>query len=164
VIGTRRIVKRRKGATKRGLQLPPLAHDAQPFDPERPQSEPARQREPEIHGPDAPAIEAMGGVARRRVERRQSNGEGELVAGVQQFPGLALNAGAYSHTSIALLDALRASNEPLIEVHLSNIYQRESFRQHSYVSLAAEGTIRGFGVRGYLMAPGALVAKWHNAH
>jgi 3-dehydroquinate dehydratase II len=81
-----------------------------------------------------------------------------------QFPGLALNAGAYSHTSIALLDALRASNEPLIEVHLSNIYQRESFRQHSYVSLAAEGTIRGFGVRGYLMAPGALVAKWHDAH
>jgi 3-dehydroquinate dehydratase-2 len=73
------------------------------------------------------------------IECRQSNDEGQLVPWVQEIPGqfggLILNAGAYRHTSIALLDALRAAKEPLIEVHLSNIYQRETFRQHSYVSL-----------------------------
>ena len=93
-------------------------------------------------------------------ECRQSNSEGELVTWVQEVPGrfagLILNAGAYSHTSIALLDALRALEEPLIEVHLSNIYRRETFRQHSYVSLAATGIICGLGARGYLLALDAL--------
>ena len=129
------------------------------------------QREPDIYGRTTLAdIEAMcreaAGSASR--ECRQSNSEGELVSWVQQVPGqfagLGLNAGAYSHTSIALLDALRALNEPLIEVHLSNIYQRETFRQHSYVSLAAKGIICGFGSRGYLMALGALVAMLDDAH
>ena len=79
------------------------------------------------------------------------------------YAALVLNAGAYSHTSIALLDALRALDEPLIEVHLSNIYRRETFRQHSYVSLAAKGVICGFGPQGYLMALRALAAMWDDA-
>jgi 3-dehydroquinate dehydratase-2 len=101
------------------------------------------------------------------VECRQSNSEGELVTWIQEIPGrfagLVLNAGAYSHTSIALLDALRALDEPLIEVHLSNIYRRETFRQHSYVSLAAKGVICGFGPQGYVMALRALAAMWDDA-
>ena len=131
------------------------------------------QREPDIYGRTTLAdIEAMclREAARLGVEVdcRQSNSEGELVSWVQQvsgrFAGLILNAGAYSHTSIALLDALRSLREPLIEVHLSNIYQRETFRQHSYVSLAAKGIICGFGPRGYLMALSALVAMLDDAH
>ena len=130
------------------------------------------QREPGIYGRTTLAeIEAMCRAAGERqglaVECRQSNDEGELVSWVQQIPGqfagLILNAGAYSHTSIALLDALRALKEPLIEVHLSNIYQRETFRQHSYVSLAAKGVICGFGPRGYLMALDALAALLNDA-
>ena len=125
------------------------------------------RREPEIYGRTTLAdIEAMCQEEAARlgvvVECRQSNSEGELVSWVQEVPGrfagLVINAGAYSHTSIALLDALRHLSEPLIEVHLSNIYRRETFRQHSYVSLAAKGIICGFGARGYLMALGALVA------
>jgi 3-dehydroquinate dehydratase II len=130
------------------------------------------QREPGIYGRTTLAeIEAMCRAAGERlgldIDCRQSNGEGQLVSWVQeipgQFAGLILNAGAYSHTSIALLDALRALKEPLIEVHLSNIYQRETFRQHSYVSLAAKGVICGFGPRGYLMALDALAALLNDA-
>jgi 3-dehydroquinate dehydratase II len=125
------------------------------------------QREPEVYGRTTLAeIEEMCRAAGKRlgleVECRQSNGEGELVGWVQEAPGsfdaVVLNAGAYSHTSIALLDALRSLNKPLIEVHLSNIYRRESFRQHSYVSLAADGVICGLGPRGYLLALDALAA------
>jgi 3-dehydroquinate dehydratase II len=130
------------------------------------------QREPEIYGRTTLAdIEAMCREEAARlgveVECRQSNSEGELVTWVQQAPerfaGVILNAGAYSHTSIALLDAVRSLSIPLIEVHLSNIYQRESFRQHSYISLAAKGVICGFGSRGYLMALGALAAMSDDA-
>jgi 3-dehydroquinate dehydratase-2 len=130
------------------------------------------QREPEIYGRTTLAdIEAMCREEAARlgveVECRQSNGEGELVTWVQEAPqrfaGVILNAGAYSHTSVALLDAARALIVPLIEVHLSNIYQRESFRQHSYISLAARGIICGFGSRGYLMALGALAAMLDDA-
>jgi len=130
------------------------------------------QREPEIYGRTTLAdIEAMcrAEAARLGVEAdcRQSNSEGELVTWIQEAPqrfaGVILNAGAYSHTSIALLDAGRALNIPLIEVHLSNIYQRESFRHHSYISLAAKGIICGFGSRGYLMALGALAAMLDDA-
>jgi 3-dehydroquinate dehydratase-2 len=130
------------------------------------------QREPGIYGRTTLAeIETMCRAAGERlgleIECRQSNSEGQLVSWVQEIPGrfagLILNAGAYSHTSIALLDALRALKEPLIEVHLSNIYQRETFRQHSYVSLAANGVICGFGPRGYLMALDALAALLNHA-
>jgi 3-dehydroquinate dehydratase II len=125
------------------------------------------RREPGIYGHTTLAdIESMCAAEGERlglaVECRQSNHEGELVSWVQEAPGrfagLILNAGAYSHTSIALLDAARALAEPLIEVHLSNIYQRETFRQHSYVSLAATGVLCGFGPRGYLMALQAMAA------
>ena len=130
------------------------------------------QREPEIYGRTTLAdIEAMCRAEAARlgveVECRQSNSEGELVSWVQEAPqrfaGVILNAGAYSHTSIALLDAARSLIVPLIEVHLSNIYQRESFRHHSYISLAARGIICGFGSRGYLMALGALAAMSDDA-
>ena len=130
------------------------------------------QREPDVYGRTTLAdIEAMcrdeGARLGLGLECRQSNGEGELVTWVQEVPGrfagLILNAGAYSHTSIALLDALRTLDEPLIEVHLSNIYRRETFRQHSYVSLAAKGVICGLGAQGYLMALRALAAMLHDA-
>jgi 3-dehydroquinate dehydratase-2 len=130
------------------------------------------QREPDIYGRTTLAdIEAMCRAEAARlglgIECRQSNSEGELIAWVQEIPGgfagAILNAGAYSHTSVALLDALRPLNEPLIEVHLSNIYRRETFRQHSYVSLAAKGVICGFGSQGYAMALRALAAMLHDA-
>ena len=92
---------------------------------------------------------------------RQTNHEGELVEWVQEArdraDGIVLNAGAYTHTSIALLDAIKSAERPLVEVHLSNIFARESFRHHSYVSMVALGVICGFGVKGYTMAIDALV-------
>jgi len=91
---------------------------------------------------------------------RQSNTEGELVSWIQEArngtSGISLNPGAYTHTSVAILDALLAVDLPVIEVHLSNTHKREDFRQHSYVSRAAEGVICGFGVQGYLMALEAM--------
>ena len=125
------------------------------------------RREPGIYGRTTLAdIEAMCVAEGERlglvVTCRQSNSEGQLVTWVQevpdQFAGLILNAGAYSHTSIALLDAARMLDQPLIEVHLSNIYQREGFRHHSYVSLAADGVLCGFGAKGYSMALQAMAA------
>ncbi len=94
------------------------------------------------------------------VDCRQSNSEGELVTWVQEartgHRGILINPGAYSHTSIALLDALKAADLPVIEVHLSNIHRRETFRQHSYVSRAASGVICGLGPLGYELALEAL--------
>jgi 3-dehydroquinate dehydratase-2 len=90
----------------------------------------------------------------------QSNHEGELIELVQQAPdraaGIVINAGAYTHTSIALHDALLAAELPAIEVHLSNIFKRESFRHHSFISPAARGVIAGLGAQGYLLALEAL--------
>ncbi|MGI9501457.1 MAG: type II 3-dehydroquinate dehydratase, partial [Geminicoccaceae bacterium] len=87
---------------------------------------------------------------------RQSNHEGELVTWIQEAAGaydaLIINPGAYSHTSIALHDALRFLEVPVLEVHLSNIHQREAFRHHSYVSLVAKGVICGLGATGYKAA------------
>ncbi len=94
------------------------------------------------------------------VEFRQSNHEGQLVDWIhearQTADGIVLNAGAYSHTSIAILDALNATALPVIEVHLSNIYRREEFRHNSFVSRAARGVICGLGGHGYELALGAL--------
>lgn len=91
----------------------------------------------------------------------QSNSEGELVSRIQearaQASGIIINAGAYSHTSVAILDALTLTELPVIEVHLSNVFRREPFRHHSYVSQAALGVICGFGADGYLMALDAMV-------
>ncbi|TVR99847.1 MAG: type II 3-dehydroquinate dehydratase [Rhodospirillales bacterium] len=118
-------------------------------------------REPEHYGRETLAdIEAA--CARRAaalgfgIDFRQSNHEGEIVTWIQEArdrtAALILNAGALTHTSIAILDALRAVDMPVVEVHLSNIHRREPFRHKSFVSLAATGVICGFGGIGYELA------------
>ncbi len=123
------------------------------------------EREPEIYGRETLGdIErAVRAKARERgwdIVFRQSNREGELVDWIQEARGAAcaviLNAGGYSHTSIAILDACRTLAIPLIEVHLSNPFARESYRRHSYISEAAKGVICGFGASGYLLALDAI--------
>ncbi|WP_341703346.1 type II 3-dehydroquinate dehydratase [Ferrovibrio sp.] len=123
------------------------------------------KRQPEIYGRDTLAdVEAL---CRKTCTRlglalvfRQSNHEGELVDWIQEARekacGIVINAGAYTHTSVALLDALTAAEKPVMEVHLSNIFRRESFRHHSYISLAARGVICGLGPKGYVLALEAL--------
>ena len=90
------------------------------------------------------------------VECKQSNIEGELVTWIQEArtnnAGIVINAGAYSHTSVAILDALQAVKLPTVEVHISNIYSREAFRHHSVISKAANGVICGLGMDGYVYA------------
>ena len=94
------------------------------------------------------------------IDFRQSNNEGELVTWIQQArdkaSGIILNAGAYTHTSLALLDALNAAELPAVEVHLSNVFRRESFRHHSYISLGVRGVVCGFGPKVYELALEAL--------
>ena len=86
----------------------------------------------------------------------QSNVEGEIVTLIQKakntFNGIIINAAGYTHTSVAILDALLAVKLPIIEIHISNIYSREEFRQKSLISKAAKGIICGFGINGYIMA------------
>ena len=122
-------------------------------------------REPDIYGRTTladieAACVAKGAALGLAVTCRQSNHEGELVDWIQQArsvqDGLVLNAGAYTHTSIALHDALAAVALPLVEVHMSNIHRREPFRHRSYVSLVANGMICGFGAQGYDFALEAL--------
>ncbi len=117
-------------------------------------------REPEIYGRTTLADIDAGLVALGRelgiaVETFQSNHEGELVSKIQEARGrcaaLLINAGAYTHTSVALLDAILAAGLPVIEVHLSNLYKREPFRHHSYIARAAVGQICGFGADSYLL-------------
>jgi 3-dehydroquinate dehydratase-2 len=123
-------------------------------------------REPEIYGNDTLA----GIEGRLRTEAvpsgleivfRQTNHEGVLVDWIQEArhsaSALILNAGAYTHTSVAILDALRALSIPIAEVHLSNIFKREAFRHHSYVSPAAIGVICGFGAQSYRLALLAII-------
>jgi 3-dehydroquinate dehydratase II len=124
-------------------------------------------REPAIYG-----RETLDDVMRRAQTRaraldtvldfRQTNHEGELVGWIQDArttaAGIILNAGALTHTSVAVLDALQASELPIIEVHLSNIFRREEFRKHSYVSLAAHGVICGLGAHGYELAVEAMAS------
>lgn len=94
------------------------------------------------------------------IDFRQSNNEGDIVTAIQQargaFAGVIINAGAYTHTSIAIHDALKVLEVPVIEVHLSNPQAREAFRHHSYISPVAKGTICGFGGHGYILALNAL--------
>ncbi len=94
------------------------------------------------------------------LEFRQSNHEGQLIDWIQaarrEMAGIVINPAGYSHTSIAILDALVASELPVIEVHLTNVFKREAFRRHSFVSEAARGVICGLGPRGYLLAIDAL--------
>lgn len=125
-------------------------------------------REPEIYGAQTLVdIEAM--VKDRAkdlglfVDFRQSNHEGELVTWIQDArltaSAIIINAAAYTHTSVAILDALQAFKGPIIEVHLSNIFRREAFRHHSYVSGVATGVICGLGAHGYLLALDAVADK-----
>jgi len=119
------------------------------------------QREPEIYGRDTLAdIEARARTRAKalglEVDFRQTNVEGELIGWVQEArtaaSAIIVNAAGLTHTSVALLDSLQASELPVVEVHLSNIFRRDSFRQHSYVSLAATGVICGLGAKGYELA------------
>ena len=122
-------------------------------------------REPEIYGTttlaDIHLLMNTAGAARGwGIDFRQTNSEGELVDWIQwareNASAIIINAGAYTHTSVAILDALRAAEKPVIEVHLSNLFQREAFRHHSYITPAAIGLICGFGARGYVLALDAL--------
>jgi 3-dehydroquinate dehydratase-2 len=119
------------------------------------------KREPEIYGRDtlddvAAACAEMGRALGLDSELKQTNHEGDLVEMVHQAretsAGIIINPGAYTHTSVALLDALNTFDGPVLEVHISNVHKRESFRHHSYVSLRADGVIAGFGTEGYVLA------------
>jgi 3-dehydroquinate dehydratase II len=125
-------------------------------------------REPELYGSATLAdVEKLCRTTAQRfalaVEFRQSNHEGELVDWIQQAraenaAGLILNPAGYTTTSIAILDALYTLKAPVIEVHITNIHARESFRQHSYVSLAARAVVCGFGIEGYALAIAGLAS------
>ncbi len=123
------------------------------------------KRQPQIYGHETLAdVEEMCREEAERlgvsVEFAQSNHEGVLVdliqAAREKNSAIVINAGAYTHTSVALLDALNAAELPAVEVHISNIYKRESFRHRSYISPAAVGVIAGLGIHGYLLALQAL--------
>lgn len=122
-------------------------------------------REPAVYGRDTlddlkRLSAARASAAGLTVDFRQTNHEGELVTWIQDArtaaSGIILNAGALTHTSIAVLDALQAAEVPIIEVHLSNIFRREAFRHQSYVSMAANGVICGLGAKGYELAIEAM--------
>lgn len=122
-------------------------------------------REPEIYGRESlgdieQACRRRAGELGLEIEFRQSNAEGDLVGWIQaargRHAGIVVNAGGYTGTSLAILDALLLSELPVVEVHLSNIFRREAFRHHSYVSLAARGVICGFGAIGYRLALEAM--------
>ena len=119
------------------------------------------QRQPEVYGHETladveRACTALADELGVAVEFRQSNHEGQLIDWIHAARGTAagivINPAAYTHTSVALLDALTAFDGPVIEVHISNVHKREDFRRHSFVSLRADGVIAGCGTEGYLLA------------
>ncbi len=118
-------------------------------------------RQPEIYGSTTlKDIEKLCRDEARKlnveIDFRQSNSEEEIISDIQkaksEFDGIIINGAAYTHTSVAILDALYLFEKPIIEVHISNIYKREEFRHKSYISPAADGVLCGFGANGYLMA------------
>ena len=130
-------------------------------------------REPQVYG-----SQTLADVEQRCTEAcarhgftlvfRQSNHEGALVDWIHeagrlhaagQLAGLVLNAAAYTHTSVALLDAVKGTGVPLVELHISNVHARESFRHHSYIASAARAVMCGFGVQGYALAIDGI-AQW----
>jgi 3-dehydroquinate dehydratase-2 len=126
------------------------------------------KRQPEIYGRLTldqinQKIQRLAAELAVEVEIRQSNSEGELVGWIQeapkQFAAIVINPAAYTHSSIALRDAITAAGIPTVEVHLSNIYKREEFRRQSYVAPVAVGQITGFGVQSYLLALRAAVEQ-----
>ena len=130
------------------------------------------KRQPEIYGHET--LDDIEAQCRRvadelglTVEFRQSNAEGELIgwlhAARDTIAGIIINPAAYSHTSVAIMDALAACPCPIIEVHLSNIHRREAFRHHSFVSHVATGVICGCGTQGYALALYRLAALFEKA-
>ena len=124
------------------------------------------QREPGIYGAESfesylPQLRAK--YADVQIDYYQSNVEGELINKMQEagffggYDGIVLNAGAYTHTSVALQDCIRSLKCPVIEVHISNVHKREEFRHHSFISCACLGVICGFGLDSYRLAIEALV-------
>jgi 3-dehydroquinate dehydratase-2 len=123
-------------------------------------------REPEIYGSLTlkeieEKLEKLAGELEIELTFKQSNHEGQIIdylhlAHEKKFAGIILNAAAYTHTSIALRDAVKGISVPVIEVHLSNVFAREQFRHHSYISEVALGQISGFGADSYLLALRAL--------
>jgi len=124
------------------------------------------QREPGIYGSESfesylPLLQAQ--YPDVQINYFQSNIEGELIDKMQQvgffdgFDGIVLNAGAYTHTSVALQDCIRSLKCPVVEVHISNVHQREEFRHHSLISCACRGVICGFGLNSYRLAVEALI-------
>ena len=123
-------------------------------------------REPSIYGNiklkdiEAKLIES-GRKKLYEIDCIQSNYEGKLIEAIQNaselHSGIIINAGGYSHSSIAIMDALKSFNKPIIEVHMSNIYAREKFRHESYISRAANGSICGFGALGYELAVYSII-------
>jgi 3-dehydroquinate dehydratase II len=122
-------------------------------------------REPNVYGHETlsdieQACRRHGRVHGLAIEFRQSNHEGELVDWIQEArlraAGIVINAGGYSHTSVAIHDALKGVALPVIEVHVSNIFAREPFRHHSYISAVAKGVICGLGGQGYILALDAM--------
>lgn len=120
-------------------------------------------REPGIYGKESmetylPKLCAM--YPEIDIEYYQSNIEGELINKLQEvgftYDGIVMNAGAYTHTSIALLDCIRSITAPVVEVHISNVNDREEFRRHSVIGPACKGTIQGFGLDSYRLAVEAL--------
>ena len=128
------------------------------------------QRQPEIYGRETlkdvvTRVADLGVELGLQIAALQSNHEGQLVDWIHAARGtssaIIINPGAYSHTSIALLDALNAFDGPVLEVHISNIHQREAFRHHSYVSHRADGVIAGCGTEGYLLALRRVASLLH---
>lgn len=124
------------------------------------------KRQPEIYGRQTleqinRKIRSLAGELRVEVEIRQSNSEGELVNWIQecpkQFGALVINAAAYTHSSVALRDALTAVGVPAVEVHISNIHKREEFRKRSLIAEAVVGQVVGFGANSYLLGLRAAV-------
>ena len=125
-------------------------------------------REPELYGGDtlddiAARLDDQAREAGAEIDFRQSNHEGHLIdwlheASAQGAKAVILNAGAFTHTSVALYDAIKAISVPVIEVHISNPHAREEFRHHSFVSPVASGIIVGFGTHGYALALDAALA------
>jgi 3-dehydroquinate dehydratase-2 len=118
------------------------------------------KRQPEIYGKATLAeieqkVRALAQELRVEVDFRQSNSEGELVTWIQQaagkFGAILINPAAYTHTSLAMRDAISAVGIPVIEIHLSNIHKREPFRHHSFIAEVAVGQIVGFGLQSYLL-------------
>jgi 3-dehydroquinate dehydratase-2 len=130
-------------------------------------------REPGVYGSATLSdVEALCSVAAQRVghtvDFRQSNHEGALVDAIQEagrahqagtLLGVVLNAGGYTHTSVALHDAIKSVGVPVVEVHISNVHAREAFRQHSYLSPVAAGIVVGFGIDGYALAIDGLARR-----